>query len=68
MHTYSLIMADDGHGVAQRIELEARCAKDALTLISKDVANRKVELRQDGRQLAMIFRIRDASWSVFRDS
>jgi hypothetical protein len=65
MHTYQLILADDGHGVAQRIELEARSVKEALSLISRDVANRRVELQQDGKRLATIVRIRNASWEMF---
>lgn len=68
MHTYRLILADDGHGVNQRIELEARSAKEALWLISKDVANRSVELQQDGKLLATIVRIRNDSWEMFREA
>jgi hypothetical protein len=57
MRTYRLILSDDGHGVARRIELEARSAKEALALVSREVANRRVELQEDGKRLATIIRI-----------
>jgi len=68
MRTYRLILADDGHGVSRRIELEARSAKEALSLISRDVANRSVELQENGKLLATIIRIRNASWAMFREA
>ena len=54
LHTYRLVLGDDGEGAAQIIEFEAAGAEAALMAAQRMCAGREAEVLQDGRSLGRV--------------
>ena len=57
LHTYRLVLSEDGTGAAQIIEFDGMGAQSALPLIEQCCGHRPAELRDRRRSLAFITRI-----------
>lgn len=57
MHTYKLVYEDDRHGVAKRIEFEARNATGALSIAGKEARGRWAQLFEGDRFICRLERI-----------
>ena len=62
LHTYSLLVPEDGVGPARNIEFEAPDAARAFMLAQQLVPGRAAELREDDRSLGCIRHARQGFW------
>jgi len=54
LHTYRLVMAEDGEGAAQEIEFEGFSAASAFCFAERNCGARQVEIFEDGRSLGCL--------------
>ena len=67
LHTYRLVLGDDGKGVARIIEFEAAGAEAALMAAQRMCGGREAEVFQDGRSLGLVKNDPDAGFWILKN-